>query len=184
MQSRINKKMRSVMRLGFPALVFVLLIAVLLNSLGASNQVDWQSEINQYVFSLNSQLPGRFKVQSVVPASQPKNFKKEMSMAVFGDSVHYQTDNNDRQKRVTTPTASASFLPSDLHENRIPPPFPPKRVWCVLLEYEGDASEQKIKKVVFVAEHISLHEADMLVHEGTNTISSLSAIGCDLELDS
>jgi len=53
-------------------------------------------------------------VRSIARAEKPWNFVEDTSQATFGDSAHFQVD-----------YGSAGSLPL---------PFPPKELWCVLLE--------------------------------------------------
>ena len=112
-------------------------------------------------------------VRSVERAKKPWNFVEDRSQAVFGDSVHFQVD-----------SGSVGSLPLS---------FPPKELWCVLLEREdtstGDAlAGGAAHAVLFVGLHMSMYEADWLVHEAVGDTAmdlkkTLSMVGCDLELD-
>jgi len=107
-------------------------------------------------------------VQHIVHAARPWNLTPQMSKATFGNSVVYRTTTNY--------DAPGGGGPRPL-------PFPPVDVWCVLLR-----QADKAQRVVFVAEHHDLYNADWILHEPNaesrpelNAI--LSSVGCDLVLD-
>jgi hypothetical protein len=94
-----------------------------------------------------------------------------MSSAVFGDSLHYQTDTDS---------------------SGMPLPFPPEQVWCALLERANGTfglDADRPYAVVFVSLHMDMYNADWVVHEGMGepagpqVRATLSTIGCDLGLD-
>jgi hypothetical protein len=117
--------------------------------------------------------PGTAKVQAVARARRPWRFEPSMSGQAFGDSVYFQTEED-----------SSALAPL---------PYPPDRLWCVLLSAEGAASGKPgggdRYGVAFVALHIDLYNADWIVHQGRGNVTDpeflegLSAIGCDLGLD-
>jgi hypothetical protein len=115
--------------------------------------------------------PGTVTMQTAERATRPWNFGEEMSSTSFGSSVHFQTD--------TGPTQTQRLNLSALY-------YPPVEIWCLLLEREEGAEISYA--VVFLAQHVDLHNGDWLIHEAGDDLSSpqfretLSAVGCDLGL--
>jgi hypothetical protein len=112
-------------------------------------------------------------VQTTVHAEKPWSFDKGMSGGAFGDSVYFQTDSGPTWTEVG---------------NLLPLPYPPRDLWCVLLNEEPTA-EEPLHSVVFVALHMDMYSGDWLVHEAPqeptapNLRASLAAIGCELGLE-
>jgi hypothetical protein len=108
-------------------------------------------------------------MQATVEASKPWNFSQDMSATVFGNSV-FRTDYGKG--------------------GNIDLPFPPERVWCVLLERGTTEADRKTGyEVVFVNLHNdNVWWLDWVVHEGTGDLSSqefsetMELIGCDPEV--
>jgi hypothetical protein len=125
-------------------------------------------------------------VQQIVHAGRPQNLTLQMSKATFGDSVYYQTTYGFDAPGGLGSRATATPWPREFSSQRggvRPMPFPPVDVWCVLLR-----QADKAQRVVFVAEHQDLYNADWILHEPSaesqpelNAI--LSSVGCDLVLD-
>jgi hypothetical protein len=115
--------------------------------------------------------PGTVTMQAAEQAARPWNFGEEMSHTSFGSSMHFQTD--------TGPTHTQRLNLSTLY-------YPPVEVWCLLLEREEGAETSYA--VVFLAQHVDLHNGDWVIHEIGDDLSSpqfretLSALGCDLGL--
>jgi hypothetical protein len=115
--------------------------------------------------------PGVTRMLRFERARTPWNLTADMSQAAFGASAHYQTDSS---------------------KSGIALPFPPKEVWCVLLERAdttfGLAAGMPYD-VVFVGLHVDLYYADWVVHKGPAAPASpqlkdsLSVLGCELGLD-
>jgi hypothetical protein len=166
------------------ALVLILLslsslaLVVAIVAIAGNRPPDWQVALDTYVEYKDALLPGTTTVRVVDQARRPRNFSRDMSRAVFGDNVSYQTDHTyDENGRMSDK----------------PRPFPPRNVWCVLLERDPSSASDPAKEtpyaVVFVAEHHDLHNADIVVHEGAADLftrelgDSLSLIDCDLGLE-
>ncbi len=125
-------------------------------------------------------------VQQIVHAARPWNLTPQMSKATFGNSVVYQTATNYDVPGSFGLRATATLWPREFSSQRNalrPLPFPPVDVWCVLLR-----QTDKAQRVVFVAEHQDIYNADWILHEPNaeswpelNAI--LSSVGCDLALD-
>jgi hypothetical protein len=69
----------------------------------------------------------------------------------------------------------------------LPLPFPPKELWCALLEGEDRLTGERSHAVVLVGLHMDMYSGDWMVHEGPDSPSlpaltqGLSAIGCDFK---
>ena len=159
----------------------VTLIVALLTILQRSRPpAAWQLELDKYVEYKDLFLSEATKVQLIDQASRPWNFNQDMSGAVFGDNPYYRTDygysGTERNKGGPRPL-----------------PYPPKNVWCALLERDRKAADELMEEttytVVFVAEHQDLYNASMVIHEAASDLSaqvfveSLSRIGCDSVLE-
>ena len=128
------------------------------------------AKLDDYVHYRCSSWPAKVTVRSVARASKPRNFSPAMSFATFGDSVHFQTDLGYTGPR--------------------PLPFPPKDVWCVLLQCDQDPlevpSDENVPVGLFVALHLDMYTADWVVHEITGGacaqefMRQASLLGCDL----
>jgi hypothetical protein len=115
---------------------------------------------------------GTASLERVERARRAWEFGQDMSLATFGDSVHFQTD--------TGPTRTQRLNLSTLY-------YPPKELWCALIAVT-DRSAQRSYSVVFVGLHMDMYNADLIVHEGARDLSNqelregLVAVGCDLGL--
>jgi len=168
--------MRKAMIVSLLFLVPIVIGATLL-AVESRRPPDWQRQVNQYTAYMEQVSAERMTVQEACPAQRPWEFRSEISAAAYGDSPHYQTDYGYTGKNVGAK----------------PLPFPPQEIWCVLLGSEqGQAAastEEGAYRVVFVALHQDLYNADWVLHEGTGGVFSeelmgiLSKIGCDLELE-
>jgi hypothetical protein len=137
----------------------------------AAAPAEVQTRLDQYIAHLFS--PEIAAVRLAERAKKPWNFRQGMSHAVFGGGVHFQADRG--------------------RTGGLPLPFPPRELWCVVLEREDNSTDNSRSgasyAVVFVGLHMSMYEADWMVHEGDGDLSSpefrrtLSMIGCDMGLD-
>lgn len=165
--------MKRVIFLVVPVFLLTVLVVVVAAAMPekAAAPAEVQTRLDQYIAHLSS--PEAATVRLAERAKKPWNFHQGMSHAVFGDGVHFQADRG--------------------RTGGLPLPFPPRELWCVVLE-RGDNSADSSGRgesyaVVFVGLHMSMYEADWMVHEGDGDVSSaefrraLSMIGCDLGLD-
>lgn len=129
-----------------------------------------ETRLSQYVDSPFA--PDGTSVVRVVRARKPWSFTKEMSGRVLGDSVYFQTDHSLIPARSGGPS---------------PLPFPPKELWCALLECP-DGSTLGSHTILFVGLHMDIYNGDWLVHEARDPTSPelrrfITMIGCDLPVD-
>jgi hypothetical protein len=129
-----------------------------------------QARLEQYLPSPHAL--GKAAVLSVARARQPWRFSKDMSYSVLGDSVYFQTDYPLTWKEGGGPS---------------PLPFPPRELWCALLEGEDRLTGERSYAVVFVGLHMDMYNGDWMVHEGPTDrslpalLQGLSTIGCDFK---
>jgi hypothetical protein len=178
--------MRSTSVLAVPLLLLVVLVAVAGAQIPGEPglPVGVQTRLAQYTDSWYA--PGAAAVVSVERAKKPWNMTGEMSHAVFGYSMYFSSDYG--------PTWPSGNEPTRL-------PYPPREVWCALVEQanldadpEGSAGGTT-HEVLFVGLHMTMYNADWMVHKGTplgpasqaslsdaGLQETLSTIGCDLGL--
>ena len=169
--------MKKALALILLSLLSLTLVVAIVATVG-NHPPDWQMALDAYVEYKDALSPGTTTARVVDQARRPWNFSRDMSRAVFGDNVSYQTDYTYDENRRTSAK---------------PRPFPPQEVWCVLLERDpssaSDSAKETTYAVVFVAEHHDLHNADIVVHEGAADLftqelrDGLSLIGCDPGLE-
>jgi hypothetical protein len=164
----------------------IVAVAMLTSAHGLPTQA--QVELNEYLQYQRLVLGQTISIQQTVQATRPWNFTPQMSDATFGDSPFYRTSHtyyatpvvNSPYPSVATPWMS-DF--SNTASGLRPVPFPPEDMWCILLHQEHPTTS----KVVFVALHQDLYNADWLVHEPAGELhtreltATLSSIGCDLQ---
>ena len=135
--------------------------------------------LDKYLAYKNVTLAEGLSVESTVKATKPGGLTQDVSLAVYGDSVFYQTD-EDYQKSSGDAEATDYWATDD----RRPLPYPPEEVWCVLLNRNAGASQYG---AVFVSLHQDIHNADWVVHEvepdpfTPASIQVASDLGCDLD---
>ncbi|MBN1135030.1 MAG: hypothetical protein JXM73_00495 [Anaerolineae bacterium] len=140
-----------------------------------------QAALNQYLTHKNATLSEGLSVKSAVKAANPGRLAQDVSMAVYGGSLYYQTD-QDYQTSSGDAEADDYWATDD----RRPLPYPPEEVWCVLLER---SAQTPAYGVAFVSLHQDIHNADWVVHEaGPDPFASVSIqvasdLGCDLSVD-
>ena len=130
-----------------------------------------QSRLDQYIsYSFPT---GITTLRATQQAGNPENLTRESAYTVFGDSPFYQTDLSPG---------------NEVRSATMPLPYPPKELWCVLLQHD-DAAGRMSDAIVFVGLHMDMYNADWMVHEGPRDLStpgvvgSLNLLGCDLDLD-
>lgn len=146
------------------SIVALIVAIVIVAVLEARRGPNWRLELDEYI--AQSASPSEtITIQSVVEASKPWNFSREMGRAVR----------------------------DDWRWESVAPSFPPKAVQCVLLEQSRKltvgAEEEPRQQVVFVAHHTdALYRVGWLAYVGPKApftqelAAHLAAIGCDLDL--
>jgi hypothetical protein len=168
--------MKRVLFLTTALVLLVALGAVVLAELPAKPgpPADVVALLNQYL--AYAYQPGAVSVRAIDQASQPGNLSRDLGYEVFGASVIYQTDIG---------------APGYEEGGTRPLPYPPEQVWCVLLERDGTYGPhpENVYDVVFVALHMDLHNADLMVHKGSQHLSAseargvMGAMGCEGQSD-
>jgi hypothetical protein len=168
----------------------LLLLAVLVVVAGAQVPdepglpVGVQTRLEQYLDFWYA--PGAASAVSVERAKRPWNLTGEMSHAVFGYSMYFASD-------------YGPAWPSGNEPTRLP--YPPKEVWCALVEgasLDADPEGSDVGttyEVLFVGLHMTMYNADWMVHKGmplgpasqfslsdVELQETLRAIGCELGL--
>jgi hypothetical protein len=152
------------------ALLLAVLGVVVLAELPAESGMPAvaRTRLDEYLAALYPS--GDVQVQVAVRARHARFFDATMSGRVFGDSAYYQTDLGPvRVER----------------DGLLPLPYPPREVWCVLLN-DSSAQAWFAVRVVFPALHMDMYNADWLVHEAApdqDMLQTLDTIGCALPLE-
>ena len=165
--------MRKAFAFGLSALVLIVLIAGLV-ILHIGQTPPWRAELFKYVSNCSASLDEEMRVAYTARARRPHLFDAHVGRTTWGGGRHFQTDH--------------SYSPSEAYGTSALP-FPPERVWCVLVRRGHLQRESSKGQVIFVALHLDLYYAEWIVHEGESEpfsqvfLNSLSQIGCDLGLE-
>ena len=121
---------------------------------------------------------GDARVECAVRAGRPWGLSQDQSLDLVGTSIQFF--------HVRGESRPESYYPQRLR-------YPPKEVWCVLLEPEATAEAGSSlaipRDLVVVALHTSLYESGWTVHVPREawpagaTVKALAAMGCNLGLD-
>jgi hypothetical protein len=146
-----------------------------------------RAALDGYLTSENAVAPQPAIVKQVAHALRPGRFDASFSSASIGASFYFRTTRAYRSVAIPNPLIlTTSPLPDGASEGGRGDralPFPPRDLWCFLLNEEGGNG-----RVVFLALHEDMYNADWIVHEsagapGEATLTSrLAAVGCDLGL--
>jgi hypothetical protein len=170
--------------LSFPLLLLVaLLVAIGVAESQPGLQRQAKAELDRYIEHQHGRSGFRPVVRQISQASLPQHFTAALSGASYADSPYYRTTNHYREPAdPSLPGPGASRLHFFSEFGR-PLPFPPERLWCVLL----DPGDLGARRTVFVALHQDLYNAGWIVHEGpagasdTDLGAALARLGCDVE---
>ena len=170
-----------VVALSVPLLVFIaIVVAVGVATIEPGLPQIARSELDRYVTYRQGLTGIAPAVRQIVPASLPSRFTAELSAASYGDSPYYRTTSDYRKPVDTTETDAGAGRMHFFSESGRPLPFPPERLWCVIL----DPGDLEARRLVYVALHQDLYNADWIVHEGAAGVSdahlkaTLSRLGC------
>jgi len=139
-----------------------------------------QAALDRYLTYKNVSLAEGLSMKSAVKAANPGRLTQDVSFAVYGDSVYYQTDEDYEEA-----TGDAEVTEYWAIDGRRPLPYPPEEVYCALLSRKAQVPQNG---VVFISLHQDIHSADWVVHEvdpdpfALTGIQVASDLGCDLEL--
>jgi hypothetical protein len=157
-----------------PALLLVVLVAAVLFQIPSKAGLPQgvQTRLDQYLASPFAK--GTMTLRLAERARRPWNLTQAMGFAVLGDSVYFQTDSSLTWEQGGGPS---------------PLPFPPKELWCALLEAGDEGEGDGTQTVVFIGLHMDMYNGDWIVHQGPEApfspefLGVLSSIGCMPELD-
>jgi hypothetical protein len=161
--------------LSIPIVLFIVLAFVQRNQ-----PPVWQEAIQGYLDYRSTSSAQRLQVLAADKATKPSAFGPEMSSGIFDHSAYYRPDQGDSQGsgQKEGQGLQAGYQPED---GRRALPYPPKSVWCVVVETPGGNEKQ----LLYVAEHQDLYNTDLVVHEGpkSSTLEGLNdqarRIGCE-----
>jgi hypothetical protein len=152
LEAMMNRLLKLTLVLALP-IVAVLIIVLSGNRSGTSTSME--SLVGSYVYPF---LDHGVEIVQFVPARLPQNFRAEMSAASYGNTPYYATTHR------TNPD----------YPGQKPLPYPPNDVWCVKLESTDPAAP----RMVVLALHQDIYNADWVMHEVTNSETVLAAVGC------
>lgn len=144
-----------------------------------------QSALNRYLASENLVSSQPSSVVQLAYASRPDRFEAAFSTASVGGNFYLRTTRVYRSAATPNPLISATWPVTagsfeSPREGRALS-FPPKDLWCVLLHQEGGSG-----RVVYLALHEDLYNADWIVHETAGSPGDallgarLASVGCNL----
>lgn len=171
------------------ALAWLVTMVLAVNSLPLAAQNALEDYVRFLNSSLNQDDSARYEIQTMARANQPWNLCSKLNCPTLGDSVVFQTD-----QRYSTPTPQPqtpvwnryfdhnSSIPQA--DDRLPLPFPPQDVWCILL------SDGTRDQLAFLALHNQEpHNTDWIIHQNPlgpldeSSLALLSDLGCSLGLE-
>lgn len=167
--------------LSVPILVlFAVVVAIGFAELEPGLSQEAQRELDLYLKHQLGRTGSLPVVKQISPASRPRHFTSAMSGPSYGDSPYYRTTNHYQEPAIPSLTAPDATSIHFFSESGRPLPFPPERLWCALL----DPGDLVARRLVFVALHQDLYNADWIVHEAqagassADLASALDRLGC------
>ncbi len=138
------------------------LVRILVSTPGAEPS-GWRSAVQAYTRYEADRGATTWQIAAAEQAIRPWEFLREMSARTFGGSTRYQVDVTYTDRNGVKP-----------------PPMPPVEVWCVHLKAESASSQAAApERLVFVARHQDLYNADWITHEPSPAAAEmLTRIGC------
>ncbi len=167
--------MKKLLFLTIPFLVpgFVLILFLLY---AEQQPPAWQTELEKYIAYKERGSPLLITELVAVRSGRPWRFTGDTNFIVYGDTPYYITDNTYQSG-------------PDRRFSRMPLPYPPEELWCVLLKIGPSYAPSFSKyQLVLVARHQDLYNADWVIHEAILPPSSpelkqtLSRVGCDIHV--
>jgi hypothetical protein len=158
------KRQRPLFLLAVPLIlgcVLVSLVLIIISRL-ALKPSDWRAQTDYYM-----RYKGGVAFVSATQATRPEAFTRDLRGATYGNSATYATD----------------FSYSGQVVGQKPLLYPPDQVWCVILQPEAGptpaAGSSSGQRVVFVARHIDMYNADWVTHEPKGDAAAImTRIGC------
>ncbi len=177
----MNRLVKIALALFIPS---VAVIVVMVSNSRPSQPDLRQQAVQAYAYYRGTTLTQTLLIGQYIQARLPQSFRADMSKTSFGNSTYYRTDRRyDEQAdtRVWSLTMTATTVPTltrmDYRPAR-PMPYPPNDLWCVQLTSLDPAAP----KVILVALHQDMFNAEWIVHEVTDPEAVLAAVGCQFSL--
>lgn len=133
---------------------FTLLLFFFLNE--RQFPADAQDDLTQYL-TYATVHPSPPTLQATLRAPLPQNFTQALSQTSFGNNFYFQSDDGYGKPPGGKPL-----------------PYPPTTLWCLQLTY-ADAPP----RVILLALHEDLYNAEWIIHDIDPSSKTLSRIGCD-----
>jgi hypothetical protein len=170
----------------FTPIVAVMIFGATLLVITVNHPHSWQDELERYLRYKNTSGSGKYRIQSTIAAGKPWNYNADMSKASFGESAYYQTD--FRYDETSPDQDTFDLILGDAPSGSLMPlPFPPNKVWCVIIENAADKQSsfdgQGKVELVLVALHQDLYNADIVIHEThvkPPAFDIAARIGCEI----
>ncbi len=133
---------------------------------------DWRSIVSSYIAYKG--WSEQMTIAQAVKAHAPRNFTKKLNLFTYGEAPYYMVNQT----------------PSN-HNGSRPLPYPPKEVWCVLLQQQTAGDDTYF--LIFANLHEDMYMAEWIVHqdeccEGEPSplsqafLDNVAGLGCDLDL--
>lgn len=169
-----------------PLILPLLFVAVVLIVLEKNRAPAWSAALNQYIAVENNPPTSTLEVLQAMHASQPWNFREDMSASVYRAAYRVVNQGNPD---IASPRVQVSA--TLVLESATPLSYPPQELWCVLLKYQHKSGLAPHREtgysVIYVALHKDLYTAEWVVHISADCFPSqrllqtFQAIGCKLE---
>lgn len=169
------------------AAVFVIALALALARSPGRRTVDWRSIVSDYLAYKG--WTGQVTIKQSVKARAPYNFTEAMNLSTYGEGPYYTVDTSSNfNQNVTTPhpTKGSGNETANSFRTGRPIPYPPKEVWCVLLQRH--TAEDDTFHFIFANLHEDMYNAEWIVHVGEQAsfsptfLERIASVGCDLDL--
>jgi hypothetical protein len=164
--------MRRIRLLAIPTFMLALLALAVAAEIPAEAGPPSQVQMRLEQYRTSSLADSNTHVAMVTRAKRPWNLTRDLRWPVLGHSVYFQTDQ--------------PFAPGQ-NSALSPLPFPPKEIWCALLESEDEATGTPSYSVVLVALHMDMYSADWMIHHPPSDPFGVSellhAVGCEIDLE-
>jgi hypothetical protein len=147
--------------------VLIILFAALV-ILHAPQPPAWRSELETYIAYKSDQFNETITIVAMGRARRPYHLSEHLGYERFGHGPHYRVDHLYQG-------GSGGIRPL---------PFPPQKVWCVLVQRAHPLTGHS-SQMIFVALHQDLYNASWVVHEGERLPFTrefrqrISQLGCD-----
>lgn len=192
----MDRSFKLILALGLPLFTIIVML-VDVRSTGLDPR---QQAVKEYVQYRSTTLTQLLQAGQSTQARLPHHLRADMSKTSFGNSTYYQTGQRYDDQRYTEPVATPvwTLMTKTLTETLLEPlptrpttkpehvgyaagrpvPYPPNDLWCVQLTGADSAAP----KVILVALHQDIFNAEWIVHEVTDPETVLATVGCQFSL--